>query len=173
MKKIVIILCTILLILVASLGIRYFSTKKYITEAEAKQIATEDVSNKNGNYIFNSIEFSEINNNHIYTLNFYDNINLYTYKIDAKSKKIISSKKESLTNNKTYMKEEDILNIVFNHSNLNKTECNLLSNNVILEEGTPIYTTIFFYKNIRYEYKTNAYTGAIISVVKLNENAAE
>lgn len=172
MKKIIIIICTIFLILIIGLSIKYFNDDKYISEEEAKQLATNHVSNKHGNYTFNSIEFKETNKTYIYTIIFTDSQNLYTYKINAKTKKIISSKKESLINNKTYMKEEDILSIVFKHSTLNKNDCNILSNSVILEEGTPIYNTIFYYNNIRYDYKTNAFTGAIISVTKLDENAA-
>lgn len=172
MKKIIIIICTIFLIIISFLGYKYLVPNKYITSDEAKEIAMKDVSNKDNNYTFNSIEFTETTKDtYIYTIIFSDKINLYTYKINAKSKKIISAKKESLTNNKIYMQEQDILNIVFKHAKLNKYDCNLLSNLVILEDGNPIYNTVFYYNNIRYEYKTNAFTGSIISVVKLNENA--
>lgn len=171
MKKIMIIICTIFLILIVGISIKYFTTEKYITSDEAKQIAMDDVSNKDGEYFFNSMEFSETNDNYIYTLIFNDKINSYTYKINAKSKKIISSKKESLTNNKIYMNDDDILNIVFKHSKLNRNDCTLLSHLVILEDGMPIYNTTFYHNNVRYDYKTNAFTGAIISVIKLSENA--
>ncbi|MBQ8902353.1 MAG: PepSY domain-containing protein [Bacilli bacterium] len=171
MKKIMIIICTIFLLAISSMVIAYLTSEKYITSDEAKAIAMEDVSNKDGEYSFNSVEFAETNDTYIYTLVFTDKINNYTYKINAETKKIISSKKESLTNNKTYMKEEDILAIVFKHSRLNRNDCTLLSNLVILEDGIPIYNTTFYHDNIRYDYKTNAFTGAIISVIKLNENA--
>jgi len=171
MKRIIIIISTVFLFAILGVLILFFSQDRYITKEEAKQIAKEDISNKDGKYEFASIEFTETNDTYIYTLIFNDNVNLYTYKINAKNKKIIYSKKESLTNNKEYMREDDILNIVFEHSNLNKINCNIISNLVTLEDGFPIYNTIFYNNNIRYEYKTNAYTGAIISVVKLTENA--
>ena len=166
-----ILICTIFLLAISGIVVKHFSSENYITSDEAKVIATEDISNKDGEYSFNSIEFSETNDTYIYTLVFTDKINSYTYKINAKTKKIISSKKESLTNNKTYMKETDILDIVFKHSKLNRVECTLLSNLVTLEEGIPVYNTTFYHNNIRYDYKVNAFTGAIISVIKLNENA--
>jgi len=171
MKKIIIIICTIFLIFILYFGYKYITTPKYITSDEAKEIATNDVSNKDNKYSFNSVEFAETNNTYIYTLIFSDDYNLYTYKINAKTKKIIFSKKESHTNNKIYMKEEDILDIVLKHAKLNKKECNILSNLVVLDEGMPFYNTIFYNNNIRYEYKINAYTGSIVSVTKLNENA--
>ena len=133
------------------------------------EIAIKDVSNKDGDYIFNSIEYIEKDN--IYILTFGDKINYYIYKINAKNKKIISSKKESIDNNKNYIDEEELLNTVFEHAKLNRKECNLISNLVTLEDGIPLYNTVFYCNNIRYEYKINAYTGSIISVIKLDENA--
>lgn len=168
MKKIVLII-TILIIL----GIpTYFilNKDKDLTPEEAKKIAINDISNKNNDYVFNSVEYNLVNDTYIYTLEFTDKNNYYTYKINAKTKKIISSKVESLNNNKIYLKEGDILTIVYNHAKINRNESNLLSNEVILEDNMPIYVTVFYYNNIRYEYKTNAYTGAIISVSKINEN---
>jgi len=173
MKKIIIIICTTFLIIIISMGIIYFSNDNYITSDEAKKIAMEDVSNKDNHYTFNTIEFIENDKTQVYILTFSDNNNFYTYKINAKNRKIVSSKKESLTNNKSYMKEEDILKIVFKHTKLNKDECNLVSSLVTIEEGVPFYNIIFFHNEIRYEYKINAFTGSIISVIKLNENATE
>ncbi len=171
MKKIAIIVVIIFLIISSFIIYKHFNNE-YITSEEAQIIAMEDVSNKDNEYTFNSVEFKETNDMYIYTLEFSDNVNYYTYKINAKTKKIISSKKESLTNNKTYMKEEDILINVFKNAALDQSECNLISNIVILEGDIPVYNTVFYYNNIRYEYKTNAFTGAIISVTKLMENAA-
>lgn len=151
------------------LGYKYLNKNTYITSEEAKKIAMNDVSNKDGEYTFNTIEYIEKDN--LYILTFSDKVNYYTYKINAKTKKIVSSKKESLTNNKTYIEESEILNIVFEHANLNKDNCNLISNLVTLEDGTPFYNIVFYHNNIRYDYKVNAYTGSIISVIKLNENA--
>jgi len=171
MKKIVIGILIVFLIIVGIFTFKFFTTEAYITSDEAKQIAMNDVANKTGEYTFNSVEFNENNGNYIYTLDINDIKNNYIYKINAKSKKIISSKKESLTNNKIYINEEEILNIIYKNANLNKKDCNLISNLVVLEGNIPIYNTVFYYNNIKYEYKTNAYTGAIISVTKLNENA--
>lgn len=171
MKKIVITICTIFLIAILAITAHHFKYNTYITDEEAKEIAINDVSNKDNNYIFNSVEFKETNNMYVYTLIFTDKINTYTYRINARNKKIIYSKKEALNNKINYMKDEDIITIVFNHAKLNKNKCNILSNLVTVEEGTPFYNTIFYYNNTRYEYKTNAFTGAIISVTKLNENA--
>jgi len=171
MKKIIIIICTIFLILSIAMGIIYFSRDTYISSEDAKKIAMNDVSNKNNEYTFNTVEFSKIDNTYIYTLSFTDKVNYYTYKINAKNKKIIFSKKDALNNNKNYIEENEILNIVFKHAKLNKNNCNLLSNLVTLEEGIPFYNTTFYHNNIRYDYKINAYTGSIISVIKLNENA--
>ena len=153
------------------IGYKYTNDNKYITSDEAKKIAINDVSNKDGNYTFNSVEFKETNDTYIYTLEFSDSVNYYTYKINAKNKKITFSKKESLTNNKIYMDENEILNIVFKNAKLNKNDCNLISNLITLEGNNPIYNTVFYYDNVKYEYKTNAYTGSIISITKLNENA--
>lgn len=171
MKKIIVIICTVFFIAIVGMSIKYLTTDRYISSDEAKEIAINDVSNKDNEYTFNSIEFKETNDTYIYTLLFTDKINNYTYKINAKNKKIISSKKESLTNNDVYMAENEILDIIFKHAGFNKNDCNLLSNLVTLEDGLPIYNTIFYNNNIRYEYKTNALTGTIISVIKLNENA--
>ena len=162
MKKIVIVICFIFLILISILLYKYFDSKNYISSDIAKEIAMKDVSNKDGNYTFNSVTYTNENDKYIYILEFSDNNNLYTYKIDAKNKKIIYSNRQSLTNNKEYMMEDDILEIVFKHANLNKNDCNLISNLVILEDNIPIYNTVFYYNNIRYEYKTNALTGSII-----------
>jgi len=171
MKKIVIGILSLCLVSLCFITYNYYSKDKYITSDEAKQIAMDDVSNKDGKYQFNSIEFKETNKNYIYTLEFSDNVNYYTYKINAKNKKIISSKKEAINNNKVYMKEEEIINIVFKNAKLDKNNCNIISNLVTLEGNISIYNTVFYHNNIRYEYKTNAYTGAIISVTKLDENA--
>ena len=168
MKKIIILICTIFLLIIIWLTYS-FLYKDIITSEEAIKIATNDVSNKDGEYIFNAVEYIEKDN--VYILTFGDKVNYYTYKINAKTKKIISSKKEALNNNKNYIDEEELLNIVFSHANLNKKDCNLVSNLVTLEEGTPFYNTVFYNKNIRYEYKINAYTGSIISVINQNENA--
>jgi len=171
MKKIMITILILFTLCLGFLTYKYFTTDKYITSDEAKQIAMDDVSNKDGKYDFNSIEFKETNDTYIYTLEFSDKVNYYVYKINAKTKKIISSKKESLTNNKVYINEDSILNIVFKNAKLDPEQCTLISNLVTLEGNIAIYNTIFYYNNTKYEYKTNAFTGAIISVTKLNENA--
>lgn len=171
MKKIVLSMTCVFIIILGYFGFKYITKDKYITSEEAKQIAIEDVSNKDGNYEFNSVEFNENNGIYIYTLEFSDKVNYYIYKINAKSKKIISSKKELLTNSKIFLKEEEILTIVYKHAKLSPTECNLISNTITNEGDISIYTTIFYYNNIKYEYKTNAFTGSIISVSKLSENA--
>lgn len=174
MKKIVMGILSLLIVALGIVAFNYFTTDRYITSEVAKQIAMDDVSNKDGKYEFNSIEFKETTDNlYIYTLEFSDKVNYYTYKINAKTKKIISSKKELLTNNKVYMKEDEILNIVFKNAKLSKEECNLISNLVTLEGDIAIYNTIFYYNNIKHIYKTNAFTGAIISITKLNENETE
>ena len=167
MKKILMIIFMIFLGSIGFLIYSLFSTDNYITSDEAIKIAQNDVANKDGNYNIISVEFKENNDNYIYTLKFSDNVNIYTYKINAKSKRIISSKKELLSNNDIYINEDEILDIVFNNAKLNRNECNLLSNLVVIEENNPIYHTIFYYNNDKYEYKTNAFTGAIISVTKL------
>lgn len=171
MKKILIIILSVFIIFLSYFGYKYFTKTKYITEDEAKQIAINDVSNKDNEYDFNIIEFKKTNDNYIYVLEFSDKVNYYTYKINANNKKIISSRKESLTNNKVYMKEEEIEAIVFKHAKLSQSECNLISNIVANEGDISIYTIIFFYENIKYEYKVNAFTGSIISVSKISENA--
>ena len=171
MKKIVIIISTICFILISCLLLRYFFINRYITEEQAKEIAINHVSNKNNQYTFNSIEFKETNDTYIYTLIFEDNFNLYTYKINAKTRKILSSKKESLLDNKKYLSEDEILTKVLNYIGTTKTECNITNNAVKLVDGFPIYNTIVFHNNIKYDFKVNAYTGGIISVTKLNKNA--
>ena len=171
MKKILIGILIIITIFIGYISFNYFTTDRYITSEEAKQIAIEDISNKDGKYEFNLVEYKETNDTYIYILEFSDNVNYYTYKINAKNKKILSSKKELLNNNLIYIKEEEILKIVFKHAKLNQSECNLLSNKVTNEGNIAIYTTIFYYNNIKYEYRTNAFTGSIISVSKLDENA--
>lgn len=171
MKKIIIGILCIFIIVLGYFGYEYIISEKYITSEEAKQIAMNDVSNKDGKYEFNSIEFKETNDTYIYTLEFSDKINYYIYKINAKNKKIILSKKESLTNNKVYINADEIINIVFKHAKLSASECNLISNTITNEGNISIYTTVFYYNNTKYEYKTNAYTGSIISISKLNENA--
>lgn len=171
MKKIVLSIIGVFILVLCYLGFKYITNDQYITSEEAKQIAIEDVSNKDGKYTFISVEFKETNDIYIYILEFSDKVNSYTYKINAKTKKIISSKKEYLANDKIFMKEDDILNIVFKHAKLAQSECNLISNLVTNEGDISIYTTVFYYNNIKYEYKTNAFTGSIISVSKLSENA--
>jgi len=171
MKKIIIVICTIFFIAIFGIALHHFKNNSYITIDEAKEIAINDVSNKDNNYIFNSVEFKETNKMYVYNLIFTDKINIYTYRINAKNRKIIYSKKESLNNTQKYMKEEDIINLVLEHAKLNKNKCNIISNLIKIEDGIPYYYTIFYYNSIRYEYKTNAFTGAIISVIKLNENA--
>ena len=171
MKKIIIGILILFTLVLGFFTYKFFTTDNYITSEEAKQIAMDDVSNKDGIYEFNSIEFKEVNDNYIYTLEFSDKVNYYVYKINAKTKKIISSKKESLTNNKVYISEDEILNIVFQNAKIDPKECNLVSNLVTIEGDIAIYNTVFYYNNIKYEYKTNAFTGSIISVTKLNENA--
>ena len=171
MKKIVIGILCLCLMTICIFAYKYFSKDKYITSEEAIQIAMDDVSNKDDKYNFSIVEFKEENNIYIYYLEFSDDINKYSYKINAKNKNIISSKKESLTNNKIYLSEDEILKKVFENAKLNKNDCNLISNLVTLEGNISVYNTVFFYNNIRYEYKINAYTGAIISVTKLKQNA--
>lgn len=171
MKKILMIILILFTLCLVLFTYQFFTKNRYITSDEAKKIAMNDVSNKDGKYEFNSIEFKETHNAYIYTIEFSDKVNYYIYKINAKSKKIIFSKKESLTNNKIYLDEEKILNIVYKHAKLDPNECNLIANLATLEGNITIYTTIFYYNNTKYEYKTNAFTGSIISVTKLNENA--
>ena len=171
MKKIEIFILSLCLIVFGLVIYNYFAKDKYITSDEAKKIAMSDVANKDGEYQFNSIEFKETYKTYIYTLKFNDKVNHYTYKINARNKKIISSKKELISNPKVYMQEDDILDIVFSNAKLNRINCNLISNLLTIEDNNAIYNTVFFYDNIRYEYKTSAYTGSIISVVKLVENA--
>ena len=170
MKKIGILIGTIFIIIIGYLTIRYITTDHYISVEDAKEIAMNDVANKDNNYKFNTIEYNNVNGNYIYILEFSDEVNLYTYKINAKTKKIISNKIESLLNNKSYMSEDDVLNIVYKHASISKSDSNLIANYVIIEDGIPIYNVVFYYSNIRYEYKVNALTGAVISVTRLNEN---
>jgi len=171
MKKIIIIICTIFLISILILTYFYFKNSPYITSDEAKKIAMKDVSNKDNKYTFISVEYKETNKTYIYTLIFNDKNNLYTYKINAKSKKIISSKRESLKNNSKYIDDEIVLEKVLEHANFRKSNCNIISNSLVVEKGSPFYITVFYNQNVRYEYKTNAYTGSIVSITKMNENA--
>lgn len=76
-------------------------------------------------------------------------------------------------NNLLHINSQDVLEIVLNHQGINDKDCNIISNDFIYEDNIPIYTTIFYYDNVRYEYKTNGYSGDIISIVKLNENTIE
>lgn len=170
MKKIVIIICAILFILFIYTGIKYLKKDKYITENEAKLIATSDVSSKDNNFIFNKIDYTYTNDTYIYTLEFRDNINIYTYKIDAKTKRITSSTKELINSNLEYIDENTILDIVFKHASINKLDSNIITNAINTIDGIPIYTTIFYHNNIKYEYKTNGLTGSIISISKINEH---
>lgn len=170
MKKIGIIILTIFILGGAFFAFRKAQKSKIITSEEAKEIAIKDISNKDGEYTFNNVEYKQNDDIELYTLEFSDKYNFYIYKINAKTKKIISAKKEAIANNKKYMKEDEILNIVFKHAKLNKSDCNLLSNLITLEDSTPIYNPIFYYNETKYSYKVNAYTGAIISVTKINAN---
>ena len=76
-------------------------------------------------------------------------------------------------NNLTHINSQDILKITLNHQGVSEKDCTIISNEFIYEDNIPIYTTIFYHNGIRYEYKTNGYTGDIISIVKLNEKAIE
>ncbi len=169
MKRIVLIIILILSLLLGITYYRYYEKHKYIDEDTAKEIALKDLATNN-KITFNKIEYTYTNKNYIYTLEFQDNLNVYTYKIDAHSKKIIQRVKESLTSSLEYLSSDAILDIVFKHASLNRYDCNLISNDVSLQEQIPIYNTIFYYNNIKYDYKTNALTGAILSVSKLKEN---
>ena len=104
MKRIILVILIVIAIFLGIISFKNLFYNKYISSEEAKEIATKDVSNKDGIYLFNSVEFKETNNTYIYILEFSDKVNIYTYKINAKNKKIISSKKESISNNKVYMK---------------------------------------------------------------------
>lgn len=170
MKKISLVILIILILGGFFLTFRNLKKSKIITSEEAKEIAIKDISNKDGEYTFNNVEYKQNDDIEFYTLEFSDKYNFYIYKINAKTKRIMSAKKEAIANNKKYMKEDEILNIVFKHAKLNKNECNLLSNLITLEDNTPIYNPIFYYNEIKYNYKVNAYTGAIISVTKINAN---
>lgn len=171
MKKILIIILILCIGATDYLTYDFFSKEHYITSEEAIEIAENDVSNKENEYTHLSTEFKETNGTYIYTLEFKDKINTYVYKINAKTKKIISTKKYTLNSEKDYMNEDDILNIVFKNAKLDPKNCNLISNLVTIEGGIPIYNTIFYYNNTKYEYKVNGLTGSIISISKLNENA--
>ena len=170
MKKTMILISTIFLLILIILSIIYIQKETYISSEEAKQIVLNDISsNNNHKYTFNNIEIIETYNNFVYIITFSDSNNLYSYKINAKNKRILSKKKETITNDLTYMTKDDILKIVLNNANLNKNDCNILFNSIEIENNEPIYITIFYHNNIRYEYKTNPYNGIIISVTKLNE----
>jgi len=168
MKKIVI---GIFLVILTLFLYNYYSTPKMITSEEAMEIAFKDVANKDNEYNLISIEYKEANENYIYTLKFSDKVNHYIYKINAHNKKILSSKKEVLNNNLTYITEDEVLNIVLQDANLNRSDINLLENKILIEGNVTLYNPIFYYNNLKYSYKVNAYTGSIISVTKLNENA--
>ena len=171
MKKIVIGIFSLCLIAFCYILYNHYKNNNYITREEAKQIAMNDVSNEDGFYDFINIEYIETNNNYVYNLEFKDKTNKYYYKINAKNKRILSSKKEVINEEQEYMKESDVLEIAFNNVGLKRTECNLISSLVTIEEQIPIYNIIFYNKSIRYEYKINGLTGSIISLFKMNENA--
>lgn len=170
MKKIVIIIGTILIVLICGIKIYITKNNSAISSTEAFDIAKNDVSNPSGNYTLSSIEYVKLNDENIYNIVFNDDYNVYTYKINSKTKEIISGKREIINDNSRFIDKDEMLEIIYKHANLNKYDCNLVVNDIKYEDGNPYYNTIFYSNGIKYQYKSNAYTGAIISVIKIDEN---
>ncbi len=172
MKKIVIGLMIIFSIIVGYFTYSYFHNdyEKLISEDEAKKIALEDTKEKNTNLIVSDITLNEtVKDTFIYNVEFSSKINYYIYKINAKTKKIISKAIIPISDTDTYLKEEKALEIVFEHALLNQKDCVILTKEIILEDNFPYFYVVFYHNNIRYEYKLNGYTGQIINVTKINE----
>ncbi len=167
MKRILSIVFTILIAIIIIGSVNYYWQNHYISLDEAQDIVLKDIAFKNQNYYFTSTEFNK--QNYVYTLKLNDENNYYEYQINAHTKKIIYMKKKPL-DKATYLPEEEILNIVFNHAKINKENANILSQNISLEDYTPIYNVVFYYLNKRYEYKVNAFNGTIISIVSIDHN---
>ncbi len=149
------------------------STKAYIGEEKAKEIAFNHAGVKNPQYV--EIEFDTENGIILYEIEFYENNNEYEYEINALTGDIITNKKEEektntpSNNSDSLISTEKAKEIALNHAGI-KNPQNL---KVELDREDQEYSVEFTYNGYEYEYEINAVTGKIIKSEKeLDESAS-
>ena len=156
------------------------STKAYIGEDKAKEIALNHAKVTSPNYF--EIEFDTENGIILYEIEFEDTTYEYDYEIEATTGNIISSEKEKKdnvvnsnssnnnqnTNNNTsnYISSDKAKEIALNHAKVTSPQ-NL---KVELDREDNEYSVEFDYNGYEYDYEINATTGKIISSEKEIDN---
>ncbi len=144
------------------------STKAYIGEEKAKEIALNHAGMKEPAYI--EVEFDTENGIILYEVEFKDATNEYEYEyeINAVDGSIISSKKEKeddyssnshYENNSNFISSSKAKEIALNHAGV-KSPTNLT---VELDQEDKEYKVEFYNNGYEYEYEINATNGNIIS----------
>ncbi len=146
------------------------STKAYIGEDKAKEIAFNHAGVKNPEYV--EVEFDTEDGLIIYEVEFYDNTYEYDYEINAIDGTIIKNNKEKedkkdnnvVTGN--YISETKAKEIALNHAGV-KNPTNLT---IELDREDNEYSVEFYDDTYEYDYEINATTGKIIKYDKEREN---
>ena len=142
------------------------STKAYIGEDKAKEIAFNHAGVKNPEYV--EVEFDTEDGLIIYEVEFYDNTYEYDYEINAIDGTIIKNNKEKedkkdnnvVTGN--YISEAKAKEIALNHAGV-KNPTNLT---IELDSEDNEYSVEFYNNGYEYDYEINATTGKIIKYDK-------
>ena len=108
-------------------------------------------------------ELDRDNGNLYYEVEFYVGGSEFEYKIDAKSKEILSAEKDdvSILNVAKYISSEKAINVALNHAGIAKSEAREVS--VELEDGKSSFFEVDFeYNGVEYEYRIDAQNGKIL-----------
>jgi Predicted membrane protein len=136
-----------------------------ISKEDAKGIAFKHAQAIESFVTFLPVETDYERGRKIYEVEFYAGGVKYEYKIDAKTKEIISYDIEGEKNAGIpvikEMTREQAKKIALEHAQLNENQVNFLKFELDYDDNRPIYEIEFYYNNIKYEYEVDAYTGEI------------
>ncbi len=179
------IICVVVLLLLGALGYFIYIKSTYISKDVVKEIILNDTKLNEKDVTFKDIDLDLDDGLHVYDVEFYYNRVEYSYEIDAKTGKIITSDfiNNSLNNNsensnttsndnstntekndsKNYITKEEARDIAINDAGFSLDSVTLIKAEFDYDNGIAIYEVEFVNGNLEYDYEINAITKEIVS----------
>ena len=175
------IVCVVVLLLLGVLGYFIYLKSTYISKDVVKEIILNDTKLNEKDITFKDIDLDIDDGLHVYDVEFYYNKVEYSYEIDAKTGKIITSDfiNTSLNNtpengnntpnananekNKNYITKEEARDVAISDAGFTLDTVTVIKAEFDYDNGLAVYEVEFINNNIEYEYEINAISKEIVS----------
>ncbi len=172
------IVCVVAILLLGTLGYFIYIKSAYISKDVVKEIVLNDTKLNEKDVTFKDIDLDIDDGLHVYDVEFYYNRVEYSYEIDAKTGKIITS--DFINNNlnsvpenskidsdndtnTSYITKEEARNIAISDAGFSLDNVSLIKVEFDYDNGLAIYEVEFINNNLEYDYEINAITKEIVS----------